>query len=152
MVASRTRALINPIKRFEFFVVQPLWVVVVAETIAAGFYHMWLWTLAGMVGVLFVGFIGARVHPSLSASQLREGPTKGEPAIREMATMTRHEMLVAITAACGRLVLLLTFLVSANLAVFTPWRWYVVVPVAWCIASLIAMAINAIFALGNIRA
>jgi hypothetical protein len=119
--------------------------VVVVETIAAAIHHLWFWVLAGIVGVLYVGYIGARLHPTLNFSQLREGPTEGEPAIQEMAAMPRDEMITVIAAASRRLMLLLTALVAANLLVMTVWRWYVAIPVAYCIAVLLVAMIGGTF-------
>jgi hypothetical protein len=122
-----------------------VWLAVLVETIAAAVHHLWFWVLAGVVGVLYIGLVGARLHPALNASQLREGPTKGEPAIQEMAAMSKDERLTLIAAALNRLIPVLATLIAANLFVLTTWRWYAAVPVAFIGAIVLTGLIGGTF-------
>ena len=94
---------------------------------------------------MYVGFIGARLHPTLDASQLREGPTEGEPAIVEMAAMSKDERLTLIAAALNRLIPLFATLLAANLLVLATWKWYVAIPVAFIGAILLTAVIGGTF-------
>jgi hypothetical protein len=119
-----------------------VWLAVVVETIAAAFHHLWFWVLAGVVGMIYIGLVGARLHPTLSASQLREGPTEGEPAIQEMAVMSKDERLALIATALNRLIPVLATLIAANLLVLATWRWYAAIPVAFVGAMLLTGVIG----------
>jgi hypothetical protein len=119
-----------------------VWLAVVVETVAAAFQHLWFWVLAGVVGVMYVGRIGARLHPTLNASPLREGSIEGEPAIREMAAMSKEERITLIAGAFTRLIPVLAALLAANLLVLATWKWYAAIPVALIGAMLLTSVIG----------
>jgi uncharacterized protein YneF (UPF0154 family) len=122
-----------------------VWLAVVIETITAAVHHLWFWVFAGVVGVLYIGLVGTRLHPTLSASQMRAGPTESEPAIQEMAAMSRDERLTLIAAALNRLIPVLATLLAANLLVLATWKWYVAIPVAFIGAMLLTGVIGGMF-------
>jgi hypothetical protein len=126
-----------------------LWLLIVVETGVAAFHHKWWWALAGIVGVFYVGFVGARIHPTLSAAQLREGPTEGAAAKAEMEALTKDDRLNLIASAFARLHPVFILLLAANFLVVADWRWFVALPAAFIGGILLSALIMVTFAKAN---
>jgi hypothetical protein len=81
----------NPIRRFELFFLRPLWGATVIFTVIAAITSHWWWAGGGVLAIMYFGVIGAKLHPSLSAGELAEGPLEGQAAVAEMRSIRRRQ-------------------------------------------------------------
>src|SRR5258708_6097201 len=98
----------DPVKRFEWWFLRPLWGMMILIIVAAAVNSRWWWMMGGVFSILYVGVIGAKLHPSLSAAQLYQGPLTGVAAIAESSAMGRVEKAALVMRACHRVAYLLT--------------------------------------------
>jgi hypothetical protein len=64
-------------KRFELLVLRPLWVAAVAALIFLALRAQWVWLVAPVVAMFFLGVIGSKLHPLQSAKELARRTDNG---------------------------------------------------------------------------
>jgi hypothetical protein len=136
----------DPIRRFELSYLRPLWAGMILLTLAAAVNSRWWWVAGGALSVLYVGVIGAKLHPGLSAAQLSQGPLTSEAAIAESNAMARAEKAALVFRACHRVSYLLAAWFAALLMAAFSWRWYAAVPAALLAASSVGAILIVAFA------
>jgi hypothetical protein len=127
----------DPIRRFELSYLRPLWGMMIFLMVAAAVCSRWWWAVGGAFSILYVGVIGAKLHPSLSAAQLSQGPLTSTAAIAESSEMDRVEKAAIVKRACHRVAYLLTAWSTACFLFVFGWRWYVAIPAAIFVSALI---------------
>jgi len=136
----------DPIRRFELSYLRPLWGMMILLTVAAAVSSRWWWGVGGAFSILYIGAIGAKLHPSLSATQLSHGPLTSEAAIAESKAMDRVEKAALVMRACHRVAYLITAWSAACFIVVLGWRWYVAIPAAIFVSSVIGGLLIVAFA------
>jgi hypothetical protein len=139
----------DPIRRFELFFLRPLWAVTVLVTVAAAVKAQWWWAAGGVLAIPYVGVIGAKLHPSLTAAQLSDGPLTGEAAVRESAAMHLTDKNNLVAHACNRVAHLMAFVLAAYLMAVAGWRWYLGLPAAFFGSALLGGLLRVAFAERN---
>jgi hypothetical protein len=128
----------DPIKRFELWFLRPLWGVTIATILAAAINLRWWWVVGGVLSIMYLGAIGAKLHPSLNAVELAQGPLTSAVKIADSNAMARAERAALVMRACYRVAHLLMAWSAACFIVVLGWRWYVAIPAACFAWSVIA--------------
>ena len=77
----------------------------IATLVMAGiflFQARWWWLGATVLGVLYLGAIGAKLHPLQSASDLAEGPLGGPAARAESEALPPEVKRLLVSRACTK--------------------------------------------------
>jgi hypothetical protein len=84
------------------------------------------------LALLYVGAIGAGLHPSLTGTELSDGPLKGDAATRrESLAIPAQEKYFLVSRACTHVAVLVTLMLLPYLMGQLGWRWYVSLAVAF---------------------
>ena len=86
---------------------------------------------------MYIGFVGAKLHPSLSATQLSQGPLESKAAIAEMGAMDATNKRTILIRACNSVAHLTAVTLAAYLIWGIEWPWYISLPVAFFGSALI---------------
>jgi hypothetical protein len=136
----------DPIKRFELWFLRPLWGMTIVTILAAAINLRWWWVVGGVFSVMYLGVIGAQLHPSRSAMELAHGPQASAAAIAESNAMARAEKAALVMRACYRVAHLLMAWSAACFIIVLGWRWYIAIPAACFAWSVIAAVLILAFA------
>jgi hypothetical protein len=136
----------DPIKRFELWFLRPLWGITIVTILAAAIDLRWWWVVGGVFSVMYLGVVGAKLHPSQSAAELAQDPLTSAAAIAESNPMARAEQAALVMRASYRVAHLLMAWSAACFIVVLGWRWYVAIPAACFAWSVIAAALILAFA------
>jgi hypothetical protein len=130
----------DQLRRFELVVLRPLQVAFVVLGLVCVFQGMW-WSLGGcIIGVLYLGGVGARLHPLQSASELAQGPTQGPAARGESDSLPPEIVTALVGRACTSVGILLGLAAGAVVWGVVGWSWYFAIPIAW-VAMLLTGAL-----------
>lgn len=143
--------MIDPIRRFERFFLIPFDLTFTVVGIVALLTHpvlhpRWLWAIGWVVGLLYLGTIGARLHPFQSASELSEGPLTGAASIKEARLLPERIKLVLVRKACVRVGIFTGVAVFVLLICAVGWRWYWASLVSWPTLMLVGGVLTFVFA------
>ena len=97
----------GPVRRFELLLLRPLWVAVLAVAIYLAISGMWIWIAACVAALMYIGLIGATLHPRQSAADLAQGPLEGPAGKAEAQTLTTSEQVELVGKASTRVGLLM---------------------------------------------
>ena len=136
----------DPVKRFELWFLRPLWGITIVTILAAAINLRWWWVVGGVLSVIYLGVIGAKLHPSQSAMELAQGPITSASAIADSNAMARAERAALLLRACYRVAHLLMAWSAACFMVVLGWRWYVAIPAACFAWSFVAAVLIMAFA------
>jgi hypothetical protein len=118
-------------KRFEVVVLRPLQIIFTITAILFLFKGKW-WGLSGcVVGLLYLGIVGSKLHPFQSASDLAKGPLNGPAAHLESELPQPEVKQVLIGHACTRIGILIGVATGVVTWAAFGWRWYFVLLVMW---------------------
>ena len=120
-------------KRFEIVVLRPLQVVFLVSAVVFIFKGMWWWLAGCAVGVFYLGIVGSKLHPLLSAAALAQGPTEGSAARIESDILPVEVKQILVGHACTRTGILLG--VSGGVVSWAAFglSWYFALVVAWLV-------------------
>jgi len=114
----------NYIKRFEMFVLRPIWVVTLVVGVVSLFRESW-WCLIGCaLGLLCIALVGQALHPLQTGHELSQGPLEGQGAIREATMLIQEDQLALVREACTRVGILISFALFVVLLMVAHWHWY----------------------------
>ena len=118
----------DPARIFEIAVLRPIWAGIVLLAVFSGIRQSWWWAAGAVAALLYVGSVGAKLHPRQSAAELATGPLEGTAARRESSLLSPSEKLLFVGQASTRLAILV------GLYAFAVAHSYVELPWYWCIA------------------
>ena len=136
----------DPIRRFEFSYLRPLWAATILLTLAAAVNSRWWWVAGGVLSVLYIGTIAAKLHPSPSVAQLSQVSHTSAEEIAESNAIARAENAALVFRACYRVAYLLAAWAAALFMAVFGWRWYAAIPAAIFAASVIGGLLIVAFA------
>ena len=136
----------DPVKRFELWFLRPLWGITIVTILAAAINLRWWWVVGGVLSVIYLGVIGAKLHPSQSAVELAQDPITSAAEIADSNAMARAERAALLLRACYRVAHLLMAWSAACFMVVLGWRWYVAIPAACFAWSFVAAVLIMAFA------
>lgn len=111
------------IRRFEVAVLRPLQLMLLAEAVVMLLCARWWWSVAGVIGLLYLGTVGSKLHPLQSTSHLIQGPLKGRAAILESSLLPVDTERWLVGSACTRVGILLGVAIFLALLELN-WHWY----------------------------
>lgn len=120
----------DPVRRFEVAALRPIQITFLVAAIACLFQGRWWWLAGCVVGLLYVGTIGAKLHPFQTASDLAQGPVEGPAAIVESVLLTQDQRRRLVGEASTRVGILSGVALFVLLLAALQWRWYWAGPAA----------------------
>ena len=135
------------IRRFEFSVLKPLWLAVLATAFFHGYRREW-WSVGAMVvALLLLGGVGSALHPAMSASELAQGPTSSPGARFEVPVVSDAIQLVLVSRGC-------TLVAAFLIPMLTWWStqlaglpWYFALPAALVAAPMVGGVLKYVYVL-----
>ena len=121
----------DPIRRFELYFLRPVWGAIILFTAIAAFNSRWWWVGGGILALMYIGVIGAKLHPSLTAHELSQGPLTGSATVKELGALSDTEKRILVTQACNRVGHLAAVALAVYFLAVLGWRWYIGLPVAF---------------------
>src|SRR5450830_118738 len=115
----------DPVRKFEIWVLRPLWIFFVAGIGLSAVQGRWALAAGGVIACFLVGVIGHGLHPKLSVRDVAAGPTSGAAAQLEAAQSTLSEKTWLVGRACTSVGLLVGIAAAVILWRWLVWRWYV---------------------------
>lgn len=135
----------SPIRRFEKSVLQPLWLAMLGLTVFASFHRYW-WSIGLAVVAMFsLGTIGSGLHPLMTGTQLREGPTESPRAKGEAIVLPLDAQLALVGRASTQVSMLLILVLSWISLAILGWRWYAALPASWILAITLGGVLKFLF-------
>lgn len=138
------------LRTFEVRVLRPIHVALILGAIFAGFNGRWWWVGGCVVGMLYVGAVGARLHPLQSARDLANGPLDNPVAAIEASSLSAEDVYWILSTAIRKVSFLVGVVTGALLLSEAHWRWYAAVPLAVVVALIHRVALTAGFARGEV--
>jgi hypothetical protein len=111
-------------KRFEIMILRPLQIIFIVSAVVCLFKGIWWWMAGCILGLLYLGIVGSKLHPLQSASDLAKGPTEGPVAQNESEILPPIFMQMLLGHACTRVGILLGILAGVVSWSNLGWRWY----------------------------
>jgi hypothetical protein len=120
-------------KRFEILILRPLDILFLVSAVFFLVKGMWWWFAGCVVGIIYLGIVGSKLHPFQSASDLAQGPIEGPAARIESELLPQKVKQMLVGHACTRVGILVGVTVGViSLAAFG-WRWYFALLIGWII-------------------
>jgi len=113
----------DPAVCFERGILAPLEALLVVCAVAFLAQGMWLWLAFSVGGLVYLGTIGARLHPLQSARDLAAGPWSNPVARLEQALLPAALQRELLREACGRVGILAGFGVGLITVFGLHWSW-----------------------------
>jgi len=95
--------------------------------------------------MFYVGIIGSKLHPLMTAGQLADGPVESGPAKLESTTLPPETQVQLVGQACTRVGLFCAGVVGAVAAFVVGYRWDVAIGSACLTLLLVATALKLAF-------
>lgn len=102
----------------------------------------WLWLVGSIAALFYLGIVGSKLHPLQSARELARGPTAGEAAAAEAASLPDDVKTLLVGHACTRVALLLGSVAAFVSIAGLRFPWYVGLGCAWSAALLVGAALK----------
>jgi hypothetical protein len=135
---------------FERLILRPLHVgLLIALGLAAVSRH-WVSAAGALLAVLYLGTIGAKLHPLQTFSHLASGPTTNPVAALEEEVLSEAEQYHLLGRGCIKLGLCLSwmaFFIARELG----WRWYMSVIPSFAVGYGVVALVVAVFGTGRRR-
>jgi hypothetical protein len=120
----------NKARRFELVVLRPVHVGLVVLVLVCLLQGMWWWLGGCIIGLFYLGCVGASLHPLQSGSDLAQGPTEGPAAQIESELLPAEVVGALVGRACTGVGIFFGLTVGALLWGAVGWSWYVAIPLA----------------------
>lgn len=133
------------IKRFEVFILRPLWVIFFCFLILFVFKGMWLFVCGAIVSFLYIGVVGSKLHPHQTASDLAKGPLTSEAAVAESKNLSPEMKKTLVDRACTEIGILIGIASGFILWIIVGWHWYFAFIIAITVYPLIGTSLKLIF-------
>lgn len=140
---------LEPVTRFERTVLMPVEAVLVVSTVALLAEGFWVWSAACAAGLLYLGTIGARLHPLQGPSELARGPWSNPIAELERQVLPLEAKRFLIRQACRRLGWLTSGAVGLLVLTSSNWSWMAVLGLAALSGFLVTAFLTWLFAGSN---
>ena len=135
----------DPVRSFELYVLRPLQLAILAVALVLGFQGLWLWLLAPVAAIFYLGIIGSKLHPFRNARGLAEGPLEG-PTARFERTLVSPGMAASLVGhACTRVGILVALGVGLFLWAALGWRWYLALLASYILLPFVGGSLKAVF-------
>ena len=134
----------NRSRMFEIAILRPLQIGMVLLAGVFLFRALWWWVGACVLGLFYVGVVGAKLHPLQSAGQLAKGPLNGPMAEVEAALPSGVKQLL-LGHACTRVAILLGVVAGVVAWATFDWRWYAALLVGWAAMLLVGVILKLAF-------
>jgi hypothetical protein len=108
---------------FERGILAPLQALFVVCAVAFLAQGMWLWSASSVAGLIYLGTIGARLHPMQSARDLAAGPWCNPVALLEQRLFPAALQRQLLRQACGRVGILAGFTAGLITSYGLHWGW-----------------------------
>lgn len=135
----------NRIRSFEAFVLRPLWVGLIAGGIYSALNGRWFWVGGCLIGCIYLGAVGAKLHPFQSAADLAKGPLTNPVATVETESLSPAEVTWLISFASTKVAFLVGVIVGIWLISEARWRWYLALPLAFVVIVAASVALKFAF-------
>ena len=138
----------NIAKKFEISILRPLHIYFITFAIICLLTRSWLYLFGAILGLLYLGIIGSRLHPLQSASDLTKGPTTGPAAIVEsqlLSSLPPQLTIGLINNACTHVGILIGLTVGAMLWLIAGWHWYYAIIITGLVFYYSGMILKTIF-------
>jgi len=135
----------DPVRRFEVAILRPAQLLILAAGTVTALRGRWWWVVGCVLGLLYLGVVGSKLHPLQTASDLAQGPLEGPVAAAESAVLTQDDKRRLVDQACTRIGILAGAVLFFVLFGLFRWRWYWAVPAAWVAVMLSGAVLKLVF-------
>jgi hypothetical protein len=118
-------------KRFEIVILRPLQILFLVSAVVFLFNGMWLWFAGCVLGLIYLGIVGSKLHPLQSASDIAKGPLEGPSAFIESESLPPEVKQALVGHACTRVGILVALTIGMILWAALGWRWYFALLLVW---------------------
>ena len=135
----------DPVHTFERRVLRPSQLILLTLVLVAGIQAHWWWVGGSIFALLYLGTVGASLHPRQSAADLTRGPIESVAARAESASLSYEQKAALVGRACTRVAIPIAIyaLAIANSALELPWYWSV--GIAWVVLIAAGAALKLAF-------
>jgi hypothetical protein len=137
--------MIDRAKQFEIGILRPLQIVFLASCVFFVIKGMCLWLFGCVLGVIYLGIIGSKLHPLQSATDLSKGPLESLGAQLESELLNFEIRRVIVGHACTRVGILLGISTGALFWGFLGLRWYFSILIALVVTGIIGGLLKFLF-------
>ena len=114
----------DPVRRLELVVLRPLWVLVAVSGAILAIKGHWAWAGAGVPCLVYLGIIGAKLHPLQGLADLAAGPLTSDAARAEAVSLSIGMKRVLASHACSRVAIFLGIAAGAISVGVLGIAWY----------------------------
>jgi len=132
-------------RRFTVAVLRPLQIILLLSGAAFLFESMWWLLGVCILGVFYLGIVGARLHPLQSVTELAEGPLEGEAARIESKLLSPAAQRSLVGRACTQVGILVGLVAGAVAWLGLGWRWYLALIVALVVMLFVGALLKLAF-------
>jgi len=130
----------DPVRRFEMAMLRPVQLLILGTGAVVLLRGLWWWLGGCVLGLVYLGIVGSKLHPLQTGSALAQGPLEGPAAVAESAALTPDDKRWLVGQACARMGILVGLALFVVLLGALGWRWYWAVPVA-CAGAIFSGAL-----------
>jgi hypothetical protein len=132
-------------RSLELYVLRPLWIATLAVAALLAICGLWLWLIAPVVGLLYLGVIGSKLHPLQSAQELSQGPLEGPAARVEQAAPSADVGNLLVGHACTRVGILVGCAIGLAAWATLGWRWYAAAVLGFFAVAIVGGTLKVVF-------